>query len=408
MNIMSIKNKLQSNNNALFLSRSSISLLYFVSGLIFASWASRIPDIKNLLHLTDGELGKILFAIPIGQLSMMFVSGYLVTKLGSRHILLFSIILYALVLVSLSFMGSINSIFIALLLFGIAANMVNISLNTQACALESRYDRNIMSSFHGLWSLGGLTGGIIGAVFVHLGYSISTHYISIAILCVMLVALGSKYLLDDKPNPQREVTKTNKGFFKLDMAIILLGLIGFGGMFCEGTMFDWSSVYFAKVIQPDDSFIRLGYIASMGTMTMGRFFADRFVTKYQATAVLKFCGLLIVSGLLLAVVYPSLLTSTLGFMLVGLGVSSVVPICYSVAGRLGHISASMAITMVSSISFLGFMIGPPLIGMLSEITNLRMALGIASSFGLLITIFAERFQILQARRKESNSLSNLG
>ncbi|MDR2920232.1 MAG: MFS transporter [Tannerella sp.] len=392
----------------LFHTRIGISSFYLVAGLIFASWASRIPDIKVLLNLTDGDLGKILFAIPTGQLMMMFLSGYLVNKFGSRITLLISITMYALVLVFISFSNNFGTIFLVLFFFGTAANMINIALNTQACGLEALYNRNIMSSFHGLWSLGGLSGGIIGAIFVHAGQSILTHYTFIAIVCFILVAIGSRHLITNESTLKNNCEKNSKSLSKLDLPIILLGLIGFGGMFCEGTMFDWSSVYFATIVKPDESLVRLGYIAGMGTMTIGRFIADRFVSRYQAPTVLKFCGLLIISGLLLTVAFPYLITSTLGFMLVGLGISSIVPICYSVAGKSSSYSASIAITIVSSISFLGFMIGPPLIGLLSEATNLRIALAIASSFGLLIIIFADKYQSIKTEKYENRTLGNLG
>ena len=171
----------------LFHKRIGISLFYLVSGLIFASWASRIPDIKVLLNLTDGDLGKILFAIPTGQLTMMFLSGYLVNKFGSRITLLISVIVYAIMLVIISFSDNFGTIFLTLFFFGAAANMVNIALNTQACGLEALYQRNIMSSFHGLWSLGGLSVGIIWAIFFTTGYSIPVPYTTIAFICLFLV-----------------------------------------------------------------------------------------------------------------------------------------------------------------------------------------------------------------------------
>lgn len=405
MNRLSLNSKFSgtgATGQKLFHTRIGISFFYLVSGLIFASWASRIPDIKTLLHLTDGDLGKVLFAIPTGQLTMMFLSGYLVNKFGSRITLLISIIIYAIVLVFISFSNNFGTIFLVLFFFGTAANMVNIALNTQACGLEALYGRNIMSSFHGLWSLGGLSGGIIGAVFVYMEYSIFTHYTFIAIVCILFVIVGSRHLITHESTPETNCEKSGRSLVKLDLPIILLGLIGFGGMFCEGTMFDWSNVYFATVVKPDESLVRLGYIAGMGTMTTGRFIADRFVARYHAPTVLKFCGLLIIAGLLLTVVFPYIITSTLGFMLVGLGISSIIPICYSQAGRLQGNSASIAITIVSSISFLGFMIGPPLIGLLSEATNLRIALAIASSFGLLIIIFADKFQSIKTKKYEKN------
>ena len=374
--------------------RLSIFYFYFIMGLIFASWASRIPDIKSSLNLNDGQLGQVLFAMPLGQLLMMVVSGYLVNKFGSRIILITAMTLYAIALTFIPQANSFNLLFLVLFFFGITSNMANIAVNTQAVSLEALYKRNIMSSFHGLWSLGGLTGGILGAVFAETKFSIFTHLVIILILGVIGIIIFSRCLLaqDIKENSD---AKTSKKAFKLDSAIIILGLIGFGSMFCEGTMFDWSSVYFSTIIKPDETFVRLGYIASMGAMTFGRFVADRFVNRYQASVVLRFCGILITSGLLLATVAPGLIISTFGFLLIGLGVSSIVPICYSAAGRLKTMSASIAITAVSSISFLGFMIGPPLIGLLSEITDLRIALLAASSFGILIIVLSYQYRSIK-------------
>lgn len=374
--------------------RISIFYFYFIMGLIFASWASRIPDIKTNLNLSDGQLGQVLFAMPLGQLMMMVVSGYLVNKFGSRIILIFAMILYGIILTFIALASNFAMLFFALFLFGIASNMANIAVNTQAVSLEALYKRNIMSSFHGLWSLGGLTGGILGAIFAETTFSIFTHFTIILVLGIVGIIFFSKDLLPQDIKSLDE-GKTKKTKFKLDSAIIILGLIGFGSMFCEGTMFDWSSVYFSTIIKPDEAFVRMGYIASMGAMTFGRFVADRFVNKYDASKVLKFCGILITSGLLLATISPGLIVSTFGFLLIGLGVSSIVPICYSTAGKLKTISASIAITAVSSISFLGFMIGPPLIGLVSEATDLRIALMLASVFGILILFLSQKYKTIK-------------
>lgn len=374
--------------------RISIFYFYFIMGLIFASWASRIPDIKSVLHLNDGQLGQVLFAMPLGQLMMMVVSGYLVNKFGSRIILMIAMILYGIALTFIALADSFTLLFLILFLFGIASNMANIAVNTQAVSLEALYKRNIMSSFHGLWSLGGLTGGILGTIFAETTFSIFTHFVIILITGVIGIIIFGRGLLKQDIKESNDINAPKKSF-KLDSSIVILGLIGFGSMFCEGTMFDWSSVYFSTIIKPNESFVRMGYIASMGAMTFGRFVADRFVNRYHASTVLRYCGILITSGLLLATIAPGLIISTFGFLLVGLGVSSIVPICYSAAGRLKTMSASIAITAVSSISFLGFMIGPPLIGLLSEITDLRIALLIASAFGILIIILSNKYKSIK-------------
>ncbi len=370
--------------------RMAVAAYYFVPGVVFASWASRIPDIKHLLHLGNGQLGTVLFAIPIGQLLMMAFSGVLVSKFGSKKMLLLSELLYAVVLFSIGCSSTVTALIASLVGFGMMANLMNIATNTQACLVEKMYGRNIMSSFHGLWSLGGFAGGIIGALFANTSLPIAVHYAVILVFSLVVLAAGMRFLVNDATAKAEEEDVPKFSFRSIDPILFLLGLMGFAGMFCEGTVYDWSSVYFASVVKPDEAFVRAGYIAGMGAMTLGRFFADGFVTKYGPSRVLKTCGALIVTGLWMAAALPWLVPATLGFLLVGFGISSSVPICYSIAGKLGTVKASIAITIVSSISFFGFLVGPPVIGWLSEVTGLRLALSIAACLGLMIAFVSVR------------------
>ena len=287
-------------------SRLSLSTFYFTMGLVFASWASRIPDIQAALSLSDGQLGTILFAIPCGQLAMMAISGYLVNRHGSRAALTISCGMYSIVLVMISLATNFYTLFATLFFFGVAANMYNISLNTQACALENLYGRNIMSTFHGTWSLGSLFGGLVGVAFVSTGLSLSVHYATVAIAGIIAGATASRRLItrDQLPQAYNE-KKGGLSLHHIDIAVILLGITCFCGMFCEGTLFDWSSVYFASVVRPDENLVRLGYVFGIGAMTLGRFTADRFTTRYSPRAVLRFCGLSITAGLWLATAMPS-------------------------------------------------------------------------------------------------------
>lgn len=370
--------------------RVAVAAYYFVPGLVFASWASCIPDVKYLLHLNNGQLGSILLAIPLGQLLMMGFSGVLVSKLGSKKMLVVAEVLYAAVLFAMGCSSTVFHLTLSLVVFGMMANLMNIATNTQACLVEKLYGRNIMSSFHGLWSLGGFAGGIVGAVFANTVLPIEAHFGVVLALSLLILAAGFRFLVNDEQAKAEEEDVPKFSFRTIDPVLFLLGLMGFAGMFCEGTVYDWSGVYFTSVVKPDEVFIRAGYVAGMGAMTLGRFLVDGFVTRYGAARVLKVCGLLILCGLLLATLLPYLVTATLGFLLVGFGISSSVPICYSIAGKLGTVKASIAITIVSSISFFGFLIGPPVIGWLAEAFNLRVALSIASLLGLMIAILSRR------------------
>ncbi len=370
--------------------RFAVAAYYFVPGVVFASWASRIPDVKHLLHLGDGQLGTILFAIPVGQLLMMTFSGILVNKFGSKKMLVMAEVLYALALLAIGCSTSVFLLTLGLVALGMMANLTNIATNTQACLVEKLYGRNIMSSFHGLWSLGGFCGGIIGAVFASTALPIRAHFCSIIAVGFLVIILGLRFLVNDATAQAEEEDVPKFSFRTIDSVLFLLGLTGFAGMFCEGTVYDWSGVYFSSVVKPDEAFVRAGYVAGMGAMTLGRFVADGFVTKYGASRVLKVCGALIVAGLWLAAALPYLVPATIGFLLVGFGISSSVPICYSIAGKLGVMKASIAITIVSSISFFGFLVGPPVIGWISEATNLRIAISIAACLGLMIAYLAAK------------------
>lgn len=379
-----------SNLSDLARKRVAVAAYYFVPGVVFASWASRIPDVKQMLHLSNGQLGTVLFAIPIGQLLMMAFSGILVSRFGSKKMLVLSELLYVLVLFCIGSSTTVFHLILSLIAFGMMANLMNIATNTQACLVEKMYGRNIMSSFHGLWSLGGFSGGIIGAIFANTLLPINVHFGTILALSILIVAVGFRFLINDAMAKAEEEDVPKFSFKTIDPILFLLGLMGFAGMFCEGTVYDWSSVYFSSVVKPDEAFIRAGYVAGMGAMTLGRFMADGFVTKYGPARVLKVCGGLILGGLWLAAALPYLIPATLGFLLVGFGISSSVPICYSIAGKLGTIKASIAITIVSSISFFGFLVGPPVIGWFAEATGLRIAISIAACLGLMIAFVAAK------------------
>lgn len=368
--------------------RIAVGACYFVPGVVFASWASRIPDVKSIMHLSNGQLGSVLFAIPAGQLLMMSLSGLIVSRFGSKKSLVLAEVLYAFSLFLIGCSTAVSHLVASLVALGMMANLMNISTNTQACYLEKLYGRNIMSSFHGMWSLGGFAGGIMGACFAATSLPVAAHFAVVLFLSVVIVGLSMRNLVSDELAKAEDEDIPKFSFRSIDSILILLGVMGFGGMFCEGTVYDWSSVYFSTVLKPDEAFIRAGYIAGMGAMTLGRFLADGFVTKYGPSRVLKVCGLLILSGLLIASAFPYLLSATLGFLLVGFGISSSVPICYSLAGKLGTMKASIAITIVSSISFFGFLVGPPVIGWISELANLRVALAVAAAFGLFIAFVA--------------------
>ncbi|MGN6509424.1 MAG: MFS transporter [Chitinophaga sp.] len=365
--------------------RIALSIFFFVQGIVFASWASRIPDIKLRLGLNDAELGGLLFSLPAGQLAGMALSGFLVNRFGSRGVLMVAAFLYPSSLLLLGLAPSTPLLAAALVIFGLCANLMNISANTQAVGVETLYRRSIMASFHGLWSLAGFTGGLIGGWMVARHQGPFTHFCLIFSLSIALAVLSGSFLLPRDAAKQKGKTKT---WVKPDRNIILLGCITFACMICEGTMFEWTGIYFNQVVHAPVEYSRLGFIAFMSTMAGGRFAADHFITKFGARRMLQASGVIILAGLMTAVLFPLLTTATLGFLITGLGVAAVVPLSFSLAGRSRNIPAGVALAMVSSIGFFGFLLGPPLIGFIAEAYGLRWSFTVIAILGLGTTLLA--------------------
>lgn len=371
--------------------RLSLTAFYFIQGLVFASWASRIPDIKSALEMNEATLGFLLLFLPFGQLLTMTLAGWAVGRFGSRRMVLISASLYPLALILIGSAGSVPQLATFLFLFGIFANFANISVNTQAVGIERLYcGRSIMASFHGTWSLAGLCGGLLGMAMVAADVSPLSHFIIVYFIGMALLLSARKTMLPRDKRITAVNADTGKRPIRMlpDRYLLILGLIAFGAMTCEGTMFDWSSVYFTEVVQPHKSLTRLGYVASLFAMMSGRFVADRFITRFGVVPILQISGLIIAAGLFTVSFLPYVLPATLGFMLVGFGVSAVVPIAYSLSGRSQVMESGAAIAAVSTIGLLGFLLGPPVIGLIAHLSSLRYSMAMIALVGLFITLFA--------------------
>jgi MFS family permease len=359
-------------------------MYFFLEGLCFGTWASRIPDIQRQLHLSESSLGVIILAIPIGLLISLPLTGWLVFKIGSRKVMSLGLLFYAIILIGIGYVGTKAHLMLCLFLFGFSSNMSNIGSNTQAVAIEGLYDRPIMASFHGVWSLAGLSAALIGAFMIGLDVTPFYHFIVVAL--VMVIFIAASY-----PNTLKTDNKkrtSGKVLVWPEKSLIRLGIIAFCSMMCEGAMFDWSGVYFNNVIGIEKLFRSSGYIAFMSTMAIGRFISDRLKHKFGSNKLLQASGCLIGFGLAISIIFPYLFPAICGFLLVGLGVSSVIPLVYSAAGNSKILEVGIAITAVSTLGFFGFLIGPPLIGLVAGVSNLRVSFGIIAAVGFTIFLLS--------------------
>jgi MFS family permease len=361
--------------------------MFFLAGLSFSSWTSRIATIQQTMGLSDAALGAVLFALPVGLMCSLPFSGWVITKIGSRRLLISALLVYAVALVTLGLARNPFQLIICLICFGFSSNAVNISVNTQAVATEELYQRPIMAFFHGLWSLAGFAGAGIGWVMVANDIAPLYHFLLTMVIIFIGVLLAARYLKNDK------VANAGPVFAMPDSSLIKLGVIAFCSMICEGAMFDWSVIYFKKVVLAPITLVGLGFTTFMLTMALGRFVADKFAHRYGLKRTLQISGTLTATGLLIAVAFPYIYSAMAGFLLVGVGVSSVVPMVFSAAGKSKTMQPGVALAAVSTIGFLGFLVGPPIIGFIAGLASLRVSFILIACMGVSVVVVSTKAKL---------------
>lgn len=362
--------------------RIAIAVFFFISGFGFTTWASRIPDIQHKLQLNNAQLGTVLFALPLGLILTLPVTGMLLQRFSSRDIMFVGTLTFNLMLSCIGFVTQAWQLAIVLFFFGCSRNLMNISVNAQSVGIQKLYNRSIITTFHGIWSVAGSAGAALGWLLVALRILPDWHFLCVGALLIITGWFAYPETLREPPSPQASGRK----FILPDRYLLKYGLISFASMACEGTMYDWSGIYFQKAVHAPRNMVIAGYVMYMIAMSAGRFGGDKLVHRLGVKTMIRYSGLLIFAGLGLSALLPAAVTAGLGFMMTGLGVSCVVPLVFSMAGRSKTMGNGPAIAAVSTVGYIGFLIVPPVVGYLAEAAGLRWTFAFIALFGLLIMI----------------------
>ena len=368
--------------------RIACAVFYFISGFGYSTWASRIPTIQQQLNLNEAQLGTVLFALPIGLMLTMPVTGRLLSIYSSRGIMLLGSLCISVILVLIGLTSNMWQLIAMLFCFGSARNIMTLSINTQGVAVQALYSKSIMAAFHGIWSLAGFAGAAVGLVMVYFNIAPAWHFLAVSIALTLITLYFIKDTLFQKPIPQ-----IRKPVFSLpDKYLLKFSFICFACMACENTMYDWSALYFQKEVNPDKTTATAAFVIYLVAMTTGRFFGDKLVTRSGIQTVLKFSGAFIFTGLIIAVLLPYTFTVMMAFVLVGFGVSCIVPMIFSLAGKSKTMSSSSALASISTVGYLGFVLVPPFVGYVAQAASLRLSFGIIAMFGAVIIFLVSKLE----------------
>jgi MFS family permease len=365
--------------------RIFLSTFFFVSGVCFSTWASRIPTIKTFFGYNEAQLGTVLLFMPLSSLIGLPVSGWLISRYDSRVPMSFAFVVLALALLSIGFATTDFVLIASLCVFAFSMRVLNISMNTQAIALQKLFDRKINGSFHGLWSTGGIVGVGFSTLMVALNVSISAHLLMITGATLVITFFSYRFLL------QNDRAKSGNKLIlgKPDPYIAYLGLLVFFAGICEGGMFDWSGIYFKEVVKVE--IFTWGYLTYMICMAMSRFASDRFVEKIGMANTYVASSCLIFFGILLAIIYPTFWSSMIGFCLTGFGTAAIIPMTFTLASGSKKYSPGMAISLIATYGIVGMFIGPPLVGYVAHAFNLRVSFLLFALSGAMFVPVSQLF-----------------
>ena len=349
--------------------------VFFIGGFGAASWAPLVPVLKARLALGDDVLGMLLLCIGFGSLLTMPLAGVAAARFGCRRVLTLAVLFYALLLGVLCTVDSFGAAAAALLCFGASMGMVDVVANIHAVTVEQALGRRIMSGMHALWSVGGFAGAGLFGVWLQLGLTPPWAIgIAVGIMLVLLVLFRGRLL-------RYGGTKEGAAWFALPRGIVgFIGMVAFISFLVEGAIMDWGGVFFTTVRGMDLSMAGTGFAVFSSAMLVMRLTGDRLVSRLGAQAVVLGGSLLSAAGFMLVIFAPWQLLLYMGFFAIGIGIANIVPIFYSMLGRQQVMPLNMAVSAVSTLGYLGILMGPALIGFIAQQTSLYV------SFGLLTVL----------------------
>jgi MFS family permease len=364
----------------------AVGLVFATESMLFGSWVAHIPHVKDALHLTDAQLGMTLFALPAGLITMNPMTGWIVGRIGQVNACFWAALAFCAVLLIPVTAPNVYVLVAGLYVVGLCSALINVAMNTLATDVEKANDIVIMSSCHGMWSVGGIVSSLIAGIAIANHVPPVVHVAGISAFVLLCTFLVRPVLQSINVVPPEK----SAAFVRPNLDLLLMIFIGLAVAMGEGLAFDWSGIYLRDTLKTSSQIAALGFGAFSLTMTLGRFMGDAIIPRIGAKRWLLMGGLIAASGLVLAVILPYPPVALLGFALLGAGSSLGAPILYSAALRVPGISPAGGLATFATFSFVGFLAGPPLIGFIADAFGLPWGL-LFVALMLLVSSVVSRF-----------------
>ena len=354
--------------------RIAVSIIFCLHGVTSGMWVSRIPAVQEDLSLGVGALGLALLGSGLGSLLTMLPMGALIAHVGSRRVSLGAGLGGSIALVLLALANDGLTLFGALVVWGATLGTLDVAMNAQGSAIEQQRAHPIMSSLHGLWSIGTMSGAGFGASLAALNVSPRAHFLVAAPLVALVVILGVPRFVSDRERAAKRPFVWPRG------GLLLLAALVFCAVAVEGAMFDWSGVFLRRVLDASEATAASAPTFFSAAMAVGRLLGDQVTARARASVVARGSASVAALGLSGVILAPRPEVVLGAVVLVGLGLAVLVPLAFSAAGRNPSMPTGAAIAAVATVGYSAFLIGPPAIGLIAEQFTLR------GSFVLLLLL----------------------
>ncbi|MGQ4729743.1 MFS transporter [Streptomyces sp. Ju416(a)] len=390
--------------------RAAVAVLFFTNGALFANLLPRYPQIKEDLAIGNGAYGLAVAAFPAGAITAGLAAGLLIRRMGSARVAVLGTLLTGAGILAAGLAPSVALFATALFLAGAMDALTDVAQNAHGLRVQRLYGRSILNSFHAVWSIGAVTGGLMAAGAMSLGLSLGVH---LAVSAVVLVAAAGAALRFCLPGPDNEPEETGpeetgrketgperltaggaRGTSRVGVVLAALVLIATAGTLVEDAGNSWAALYLSDALHASAALAASGFIALVGAQFIGRLIGDRLVDRFGQRAVARAGGLITAVGMGLALAVPTLPGTILGFALAGFGVATLVPAAMHEADALPGLKPGSGLTIVSWLMRLGFLLSPPIVGQVADAAGLRTGLLVIPAAGVLVVLLAG---VLQAR-----------
>ena len=376
----------------------SASLPFAANGVLYGTWAARIPEIQDRTGLSEGELGLALLGLAAGLIVSASMAGPLVSRLGAHRVTLGALVLFAAVVVGPGLAVGFWSLGAVLVLVGLASGLLDVSMNAWAAEVEGGLEDEILGACHGMFSLGGMIGAGLGALAAAQGLGLAVHFGASGVLFAggalaqgaRVASLRLRSGHASRPETGAAPDLEDDGpLIALPVGPVAgLALLAFAGLIVEGAMADWGAVFLSEALGATPSVAALGFAAFSACMAGARFASDTLTARFGNARLVRIGATVGTVGLVLCVVAPVVAVAVAGFALVGLGMAGVIPALFRSAARAPGLAQGVGIAAVTSTGYLGFLAGPPALGFVAEAAGLRAAFGVLVGLSVLVSIGA--------------------